>query len=237
MPGSAVTVWRGPDGAAAAYCYRRNGSRHIDIPRVGSFSFSDGSPRVYALASRSTPERDIIDAHRRTVVPLALQALGDEVLHASAVSMPVGVVAFCGPSGVGKSTLACGLRFVGGSATVRPLPFAPRLSDAARATLEADVYISPNEEIGGQPLSAVVALDRAATPAGRADVARMGQLDGFKALFSHALCFSEYEQARMSLMVQRYLRLVATVPTYRTTVGNDLTRLPELLDRVEAAFA
>jgi hypothetical protein len=129
------------------------------------------------------------------------------------------------------------LRFVGGSATVRPLPFAPRLSDAARATLEADVYISPNEEIGGQPLSAVVALDRAATPAGRADVARMGQLDGFKALFSHALCFSEYEQARMSLMVQRYLRLVATVPTYRTTVGNDLTRLPELLDRVEAAFA
>ena len=45
----------------------------------------------------------------RGVLPRILHLRGITCLHASAVSVAGGVVAFCGPSGAGKSTLAAGL--------------------------------------------------------------------------------------------------------------------------------
>jgi len=51
----------------------------------------------------------VLDAYRRTVLPQALQFFGREVLHASAVVGPSGVVGFCAYSQTGKSTLAFAL--------------------------------------------------------------------------------------------------------------------------------
>jgi hypothetical protein len=47
------------------------------------------------------------------VLPLVLNLLGRDVLHAAAVEMPAGVCAFIGPAGVGKSTLAASLAAAG----------------------------------------------------------------------------------------------------------------------------
>jgi hypothetical protein len=47
------------------------------------------------------------------VLPLVLNLLGRDVLHAAAVEMPAGVCAFIGPAGVGKSTLAARFAAVG----------------------------------------------------------------------------------------------------------------------------
>src|SRR5437868_7089772 len=59
----------------------------------------------FALPSAENVETD----YRRAVLPMALQAHGQEVIHASAVITEDGVVAFCGRSQTGKSTVAYGL--------------------------------------------------------------------------------------------------------------------------------
>ncbi|MGI8429749.1 MAG: hypothetical protein ACR2OB_10695 [Solirubrobacteraceae bacterium] len=246
-----VAVWHDAAGVPAAYCYRRNGTCHVDLPGVGSYRFDEGAERIEAVASPFTPDERLVEAHRRAVVPLALQALGHEVLHASAVSMPCGVVAFCGPSGVGKSTLACamGLRghtvraddvvaleFGGRSASVVPLPFVPRLSEAALARLGAAVKPPLNQEIAGQPLAAIVALKRLADPGARPEVSRLAPLDAFKVVFSHGLCFNQHDRARMAIMLEHYLGLAAVVPAYRAAIATDFDLLPAVLDGIESAL-
>src|SRR5690606_18526516 len=90
----------------------------------------------------------IQDSYQRCVLPLVLQAAGTEVLHASAVLTPRGVLALCAESGTGKSTLAYGLSRRGyplwaddavafeadeTCTNAMPLPFALRLQrDAVR---------------------------------------------------------------------------------------------------------
>lgn len=247
-----VAVWPDTDGKPAAYCYRDGDIWHIDLPGTASYSFRDGADRIVADAFPRARIEAIIDRHRRVVVPLALQALGHEVLHASAVSMPCGVVAFCGPSGVGKSTVAWGLgsrghpvraddavalRFTGPIATIVPLPFAPRLSAAAEVALSAAVEAPPpGDEIAGKPLAAIVVLERVAATVAFSPPLRLPPLTAFQELFANGLCFSDYDRGRVALMVERYLGLASTVPVYRASVGRDLDHLSELLDGIEAAF-
>ena len=82
----------------------------------------------------------VIDWYRRAIAPMALQLLGMQVVHASAVLTDEGVVGFCAHSQTGKSTLAYGfgrrgyelwaddaLAFdvVDGDARALPFPFDP----------------------------------------------------------------------------------------------------------------
>lgn len=257
-PDSPVSAWRGADGTVAAYCYRRYGTAHVDLPSVGSFCFEEPAQRIHAFPARAVTDEHVVSAHRRTVVPLALQTLGYEVLHASAASMPIGVVAFCGPSGVGKSTLAnalglrghpvraddvVALRFLGDNptivqnATVIQLPFTLRLSADARAALGDEAELRPIEEIAGQPLAAVVALERVGAGEGFTELERVPQMAAFKKLFSHGLCFSRHQRERMALMIDHYLALAATVPVYRAGLPSDLRRLADAVDKIEAGLA
>ena len=244
--GACVSVWHDRDGNPAAYCYRRNGVRHVDIPGVGSYRFGEHGDRIVVDPSPLASAEAVVDRHRRTVVPLALQALGHEVLHASAVSLPRGVVAFCGPSGIGKSTIACALghrgyavraddvvvlRFTGRSASIVPLPFKLRPTYEAEAVLGGLVKPPPNDEIAGLPLAAIVALER--SQGGVSEMSRVSPLDAFQTLFSHGLCFSTHEHERLAIMVDRYLALAASVPMYRATTTG-LMHLGDLTDRIEA---
>src|SRR5512134_3155557 len=80
----------------------------IDVPGVARLRFDRTGERVEA-----TPEPGVspvaVSRAYRDALPLVLQARGSEVLHASAVLGPRGVVALCGASGSGKSTLAYAL--------------------------------------------------------------------------------------------------------------------------------
>src|SRR5919106_5320553 len=126
----------------------------------------------------------ILDAYYRSVLPMALQAQGAEVLHASAVLTPRGVLALCARSGTGKSTLAYGLsrrgyplraddavafENSGAQINVRPLPFSIRLRpDAAAFFDQAHVPLSlalmPDSvtqvEERLTPLAALIVLER-----------------------------------------------------------------------------
>ena len=161
-----------------------------------------------------------------SVLPLVVQARGTQVLHASAVVGREGVVAFCGTSGTGKSTLAACLAERGYSAfaddalpyTVHPdgimaqaLPFTLRPRDPRPASmygrgpqpcrLQAIVILRPNE--ANRPVI---------TPPLR-PAAALG------ALMPHAYCFS-LDEAKHEL-VDAYAKLVSQVPVYELRYPHD----------------
>jgi hypothetical protein len=123
------------------------------------------------------------------------------------------------------------LRFAGRSASIVPLPFRLRLRHDTEGALGGGVEPPPNEEIAGQPLAAIVALERA--HGGTIEMSRVSPSDAFQTLFSHGLCFSTHELERMAVMVERYLALAATVPMYRATTTG-LEHLGDLVDSIEA---
>jgi hypothetical protein len=104
-----VQVYRNDDGSVAAFCHTRAGRHWIHLPGLASFHFPPGADCVTAIADPAARPDLLREAFLRRALPLALHALGREVLHASAVLMPAGAVPLCAASGTGKSTLAYGL--------------------------------------------------------------------------------------------------------------------------------
>ncbi|MFO7544714.1 MAG: hypothetical protein R6W77_04385 [Trueperaceae bacterium] len=145
-----VVVWLDVEERPCAYGFTVDGWRWLHLPNAGSYRFRgsgleavrDCGVVVDEGASRST----VLDSFYRTVVPLALQAGGLEVLHSSAVRLPAGVLALCALSETGKSTLAYALHrrghplvaddavvldVDGAATTITPVPFAMRLREAS----------------------------------------------------------------------------------------------------------
>lgn len=145
-----VVVWLDVQERPCAYGFTADGWRWLHLPNAGSYRFrGSGMQAVRACgvvvdpgASRST----VLDSFYRTVVPLALQSGGLEVLHSSAVRLPAGVLALCALSETGKSTLAYALHrrghplvaddavvldVDGAATTITPVPFAMRLREAS----------------------------------------------------------------------------------------------------------
>ena len=101
-------VWHAPDGRPIAYFYPVEEATGPACPGIGSYRVEpDGA--VLAVPEPKASYALVLDAYRRTVLPQALQFFGREVLHASAVVGPNGVVGFCAYSQTGKSTLAFAL--------------------------------------------------------------------------------------------------------------------------------
>src|SRR5216683_4740684 len=145
-------VWHDDRGMLCAYGGIEGRRCWMHFPGLASFSFDPDSEDVTATAPPTT-ERDVLIAtFQRAVLPMVLQARDTEVLHASGVRMPRGVMAFCARSGTGKSALAFGLgrrgyrmwaddavAFAASGPQVKalPLPFALRLRPDAVAYLNA----------------------------------------------------------------------------------------------------
>src|SRR5438067_942168 len=99
---AAAKTWSFSDGVLTALCRSGHGTHAIDLPGVAEFQFDAASEEVRASAGPSVPRADVEEAYRSHVLPFALQALGREVLHASANVAPAGVVAWCAATGTGK---------------------------------------------------------------------------------------------------------------------------------------
>jgi hypothetical protein len=250
-------VWRDWSGVPRAYGFTLDGDHWIRLPELGSFRFTVAGEWVDAWVPDPTPRREVEEAFRRHVLRFVLQARGHELLHASAVAMPRGAVAFCGSSGVGKSTLAYGfgrrghppiaddaLLFepAGGTVRVFPLPFMLQLSGEpalSRRRRKAPVDIDPQIVEGGPgdaslQLAALFVLEPSmegdpATP----EIVALRNASAFPVLLYHAHCFSFRDERRVRLMADRYLQLAASVPTFRVRFRRDIDQLPELLDAVE----
>src|SRR6266851_3250608 len=104
-----LEVWRDIHGEVSAYSEVLGEEYWMHLPGLASFRFSCCGDEIAAAVTGSVREELVLDAYQRKVLPLALQVCGREVLHASAVRSPGGVMALCGISETGKSTIAFGL--------------------------------------------------------------------------------------------------------------------------------
>jgi hypothetical protein len=250
VAGSDVEVWRDHDGTVLAYGHIVDGLHRMYLPGLASFCFGQDVEGVTALPHWPVREDLILDAYYRTVLPMALQVRGLEVLHASAVLTPRGVVALCAVSGTGKSTVAFGLSQRGWplwaddavafetsepGARAIPLPFGTRLRPGAAAFFGQDTAVTRPRPHSGEgqrvPLAALLVLNRTHDGSDGAAV-RIRQLSSAQAfvdVLAHAYCFSLQDLKRKQSMMHHYLDLVARVPVFEIRLRSGLETLPASL--------
>ena len=109
MPPEGALSWtrlgrRSLDGAL--WVARTDDGFHLRFDQVGHFFTTRDGRVIRCWPEERVPRITIRHVLLDQVVPRVRAMLGDLVLHASAVAMPQGAVAFLGRSGAGKSTLA-----------------------------------------------------------------------------------------------------------------------------------
>lgn len=246
---SGLQIWFDKQGSPQAYCFEFHGWHWVDVPTVASFSFALPTEAVTAIPHPPRRPELIRETYLRSVLPVVLQAGGLEVLHASAVQMPRGVVVLCGASGAGKSTLAVALSrrgyshwaddvvaldMTGPQASAVPLPFEVRLRPEAAALFGEEPAVTQRARAAGEParLLALCVLSRGDD--GRDGVAaeHLGT-NAIPTLLSHAYCYSLQHAAFKRRMVEHYLELVARVPVFEVRFRPGLDRLPAIAEMIE----
>jgi hypothetical protein len=247
-----VRTWRDSDDRVCAEGYVGRGHWWMRWPDVATFRCNragavDATPNVGI-----NPDR-VDDLYQRTVQPLALQALGWEVLHASAVRFGEGVVAFCGERGAGKSTIAYALAARGhpqaaddtlvfepppGAVGALLLPFQPRLRPESAALLRPQDQDEPATQTGWPspatvPLTTIVVLAR--SEEGEPVMSRLEGGAAFAAILAHAHCFDPDDPATRRRVLENYLEVAAKVPVYSLRFAPGLGALPRMLDSIETA--
>jgi hypothetical protein len=258
-----IELWRDTDGTICAYGGSRDGMCWMHLPRVATFRFSQDSSRITAIAETSVPHGMIVDAYYRTILPMALQAHGIEVLHASAVRMCGGIVALCGIKETGKSTIAYALSQRGyslraddavpfatnlGAVSVLSVPFSIRLRAASAAFFQSNKVKDAKRPLpdpqtpltlSPEPLVAVFVLGRHSDRLSIAPpvASRLTSSTAFMSALTHGYCFSLRDQARRERMVRNYLDLASRVPVFDLRFAPGLAWLPAITNAIEAALA
>jgi hypothetical protein len=215
----------------------------VTIPGLASYRFGDEGDVL--AASLGASEAAVEDAWYRSVLPLVLQARGTQVLHASAVWGRAGVVALCGTSTAGKSTLAWALEGRGytvvaddalpfvlgnGRALVRALPHRLRLRPDALShhRVEPDESLrDPGDE--WFPLPRVVLLGHSGVTSGK----QLSSLESFTALLPHAYCFDLDDVGGKAALTDAYLELANLATVVPLFVRKGLEHLEETADELE----
>lgn len=216
------------------------------FPDVVRFAFRSPPDEVYAEVAPGASEELVVDLFHTTVRPLVLQLLGYEALHASSIAWGSRVVAFCGRSGAGKSTVAFAMSrrghglwgddvlvFDAASPSVLhcfQIPFSVRLRDSSRAFFDADGEVGDGGEggsIDARELAAIVVLDRAAH---EHSVARLEPAAAFPALLPHAFRFTLDDTPRKARTLEHYLEVAARVPVLSARVAPGFDQFPRFLD-------
>jgi hypothetical protein len=255
-PGAAAEeVWTGPAGGVFASCRVAGDTCWIDLPGLATFRVDPGGDCVLAAPRPGVDPAAVAEAYWHAALPLVLHARGAEVLHGSAVLMARGVVALCGASGSGKSTIGYALDRRGwalwaddtlaldisaSGISALSVPFDVRLRPPAAAHFGLGSRDArPVRGLQGgaaAPLQALCVLARE-TEAPAGDVlGRLGAAEACPALLAHAWCVSLKDAARKRVMLERYLRLLARVPVFRLRVAAGLGGLPDIVAAVESAF-
>lgn len=243
-----VQTWTDLADVVCAYAYAGDCWWAMEIPQLATFKLdlSDRNTiRVFAGAGAS--RETIEDLYRRSVVPLFLQALGRETMHASAVAGSKGVLAFCGDRGTGKSTIAYALARRGfaqhaddtlvlslddGAVRTVPLEFTPRLRPAARTFFGPGTDLdrfADSRGVRAEPLATVFVLRRDDTCVGPT-VRGLSPPAAFEALLQHAHCFEPDNPVQRRRLLQNYLDISTRVPVFDVSFGSGLQGLERLLD-------
>jgi len=255
-PTRTLNVWRDIRGAVFAYAEVVGDEYCMHLPGLARFRFSNRGDEIAADVGSEVNEELVVDAYHRNVLPMALQVRGREVLHASAVRSPTGVVALCGISETGKSTIAFGLNRRGyplwaddvvvfemsdSRGLAISLPFNIRLRPSAAALFEVDTTRestpADNDEVlpGAEtsPLVAICALRRTNGASPPVAVRRLSLVESFAVFLEHACCFVPQNEERKRQMIHNYLDLAAGTPVFEICFQAGLENLPDILDAIE----
>jgi hypothetical protein len=252
-----VQVWRDHEERVCAYGHTVRGVHWMHLPGLASFRFGSGVDGVMAIPQPPIREDRIVDEYRRKVLPMALQALGQEVLHASAVLTQWGVVAMCATTKIGKSTTAFGLSQRGwplwaddtvvfekldGGIKAIPLPFAVRLRPDAAALFDQHLRAASADpgwngadrmERGPAPLAALLLLNRSYDSEDAVvHTRRLLSTEAFTDVLTHAYYFRVQDAERKRRMMHQYLELVARVPVFEVRFRPGLKTLSVVLDGI-----
>jgi hypothetical protein len=248
-----VEVWRDNEGLISAYGEVLDDEYRMHLPGLATFSFSHHGEEVAARITNDAREEVVNDAYLRKVLPMVLQVRGWEVLHASAVRLSAGVVALCGRSGTGKSTIAYGLNRRGHSmwaddtlafemtesdVVTLGLPFSSRLRSTSAQHFESEpgdrTGVLQRSQAGEQaPLSAVCQLRRTVAGSAPVSLRRLSSSDALVAVLAHAWSFALNDADNRHRMMRNYLDLVARVPIFEVSFIPDLANVPAILDAIE----
>lgn len=246
-PGPQAIPWTTEDGETHAICEMEHGFPRVLLPNIGIIRVIDEAGHVRGTVANSAKIHLMEEVYYRFALPMILQAAGAEMLHASAVLGTKGVVAFCGISGTGKSTLAYTLsrerhRHWADDAVV----FLPnqQIFEALRLPFRPRVEIvssEPGEFIRGTesaPLAAIVVLQR--YPGGivesgefHAEARRLSSADAFRTVLPHIYSFILSDPRRNALMMSRYFDIASRLPVYDLRFTPCLDALPKLCEIVE----
>ncbi len=213
---------------------------------LAEFSVSGNSDVVVATAPPGVAASAVEEAYWGSVLPLVLQARGTQVLHASAVVISGGVVAFCAERGAGKSSLAVALGCLGqpmfaddalawhvwqGQPCAFPLPFRPRLRPDALAALAPEMSRpAPRWPAQWHPLTVLCLLRRTSQLAGDRCLwaQRVAGGAAYDQLLRQAYCHVVGDSDTRRTLAQAYLDLADCVPIVELTVVDALERLPSV---------
>jgi hypothetical protein len=254
-----VHVWGDRYGGIRAHSHTVRGRYWMHLSGIASYSFDSLGNEVEAHPEPNVSDRLVCDVYRRSVVPMILQVHGYEVLHASAILMRQTVVAFCGISETGKSTLAYGLtRALGcqlwaddalvfrgcenGFGAVA-LPFSTRLREGSARffgehrpihsrSLDWDDF---DGAIGPPvPVSAVCALVRdSELDADRVVAVRhLPRDESLVHALTNANCFSFEDSARKKETLEQYLAFTSQVPFYEIRFRPGFEHVARVIDDV-----
>lgn len=253
-----IEEWRDNDGDVCATGFCAGSEYWIRLHDLATFRFDTTSHDVTAFPLEHARRDWIIDSFYRSVLPLILQVRGREVLHASAVVMPAGVVAFGAISETGKSTLAYAFSQRGydqwaddavlfsvddDSVHTTQLPYAIRLrpESAAYFGRSASIGLVQGEtapRAATLPLAAVCILSRlpenSDTPI---EIEQLRAAAALTTLLPHAYCFSLRNVERKKQMMQNYMALAAKIPVFAVRFQHGLVHLPTTLDAIEQVLS
>jgi hypothetical protein len=237
-----ATAWRTTDGRTL---YGRRDAKvfHLWCPDVATFTFGRVGPVDYDPVD----DGDARLLWQRSALPLAVEARGMPVLHASAVSSGDRCVVVCGRSTAGKSTLAAaagreghrvesddaiGFAMRDGSVMARTLPFEIRLRPSAATELASISF----DGAGGRELElrqlVLLEPDADATDVGL-NLISAGA--AFGSLMPHAYCFSLTDSQER--IVREYTELAERVPVRSLRYRPQHASLPAMVDAVGSLLA
>ena len=252
---------RNLDGSIWAYSYADDTERWMHVPGIASFRFGSLGEEAVVVPEPGKPpiSRMVIeDTYQRAVLPMALHAHGDEVIHASAVIMDGGVVAFCGRSQSGKSTVAYGLHrrgcrvwaddtlvFDASAEVVQAFPYPHRLRIRAESAEYFELHElrrtdtsswTALERAQADParFACIFLLERAAQASTPVETIRLTPAQAMAGIIEHAYWFRLDDAERTRQMIGKYLMLATQVPAVRMRFSGALDQLPAMLDEVES---
>jgi hypothetical protein len=249
-------IWRDTAGAIYAYGEVLGEDCWMHLPGLASFSFTRSGGEIAAAVASGTSRELLLDAYRRKVLPMAVQAGGREILHASSIRSQAGITALCGVSQTGKSTIAFGLSRRGyplwgddalafetsdGGTWAISLPFEIRLRPApaeffgdeavAASTTAGTAEHSPGMET--VPLTSVCVLSRGDDSTVPVTVRRLPLAEAFSAILAHACWFRIHDDQDKRRVIDHYLDLASRTPIFDVRFKSGLGNLPAVLDAIE----